>query len=562
MPDSTGIQPPYLDPSQYPDYQDMQRKQMLAQMLMQNSQQALQTPQNWDSMKIVPRKSALSSISGLLGSYLAGKANTNAMQAQSKYFQGMYAPEQSAPAQPSASPPTPPPPLLKAPAGDEYQPPVAPTVSPQKSPMIPQGMSKQTAQMLINGLGIEGYTKNVLVPNAMGTTEWQNALRAAGGDQQKATSMLRMAAMKNGSLDVRPGGTVGAFDDQGNFKPGFTAPQNGIATNWGINGPTQSTMPGATESSAAMTAAETAAKVANTPQEFKTQGGGSTVGYPGDVLGAPPAMRPPSAVGTPAQSAHPGPRYFPSLTSSSHAAAPDRFPDAPKSPTYSGIGAPGTQDETMQKARAEHQVALYQKYGSESDLADATLTRINEAQKALEGSNAGPLSSEMTKVQGILHQVAPSIFAGQAATNTQVANKNMVQIALNGAKGIYGPRMTSSEVMLQKNEASPSTEQTREAAKYLLQQQAIIAQYQKQRSSDYQDYIQAGHDPLRFEGWYSNNPKTSLQAFALRHDSARQEQLAKDRGINVPAAAFERLTQRPELKEDFRKQFGYIPDGY
>ena len=216
----------------------------------------------------------------------------------------------------------------------------------------------------------------------------------------------------------------------------------------------------------------------------------------------------------------------------------------------------------MQEARAKHQVELYQKYGGESDLADATLSRIGEAQKALAGSNAGPLSSSMTHFQGILHQLVPSVFSGEAATNSQIANKNMVTIALNGAKGIYGPRMTSSEVMLQKNEASPSTEQTREAAQYLLKQQAIIAQYNKKRADDYQKYVEAGHDPLRFEGYYSNNPKTSLQTFGLQHDSERQVQLAKDRGITVPQAAFDRLTQNGALKPDFQAKYGYAPDGY
>ena len=51
MPDPS-IQPPYLVPSAYPDYLDMQRKQMLASMLMQNTQQSSQTPADWNQMKL------------------------------------------------------------------------------------------------------------------------------------------------------------------------------------------------------------------------------------------------------------------------------------------------------------------------------------------------------------------------------------------------------------------------------------------------------------------------------------------------------------------------------
>src|SRR5262249_12421311 len=107
MPDP-GLQPPYLDPSQYPAYLDLQRKQMLAQALMQGSQQMSQTPQDWNSMRVVPKRSVFSSIAPVLAAGLAGKTQGNLMESQAKYVQGLMggpsAPPTAAPA-PSASAP-------------------------------------------------------------------------------------------------------------------------------------------------------------------------------------------------------------------------------------------------------------------------------------------------------------------------------------------------------------------------------------------------------------------------------------------------------------------------
>jgi hypothetical protein len=401
-----------------------------------------------------------------------------------------------------------------------------------------------------------------------GTPEWQNAIRAAGGDSSLAMQLMRNEMAKKGMIELRSGGMTydpathkyyRAPNLPSGFEPELDAQGNLVGTH-----PAPGLIPG----QAAMTGAEAAARQANELHTLPTQGGGSTVTWGADVGGGPPALRGAPAAGPAGPARRPVPQYFPNGANPSSNPAQagnspgrnDPFPDAPRSPTYSGMGAPSEQDKVFQKARADKQVELYSKYGGESDLADQQLVRIAEAQKALAGSNMGPLSEKMTETQAVLHQLFPSMFSGEAATNTMLANKNLVNNALIGAKGIYGPRMTSSEVMLQKSQASPSTEQTREAAAYLLKQQAIVAAYNKKRSDDYQAYVDHGHDPLKFEGWYSVHH--SLQNYALQHDPERQALLAKDRGMNVPTAAFDRLTQHPELKEGFKRQFGYLPEGY
>jgi hypothetical protein len=574
---TSGLLPPPMDSSGYGDYLDMQRKQALASMLMQNTQRSLQTPANWDSMKVVPRKSLLSSLAGLGSAYAGGKAQQNANQASMKYMGGLFGdtPQQPPQTPQASAQPAPdmPPESIRAPG---YQPPAqAPTPGNPtlQNSMIPPGMSRGMASRLWMTLGPQGYAEKVLVPSQMGTPEWQTLLRATRGNTDQAAQLLLMKNQKGTLTDVRPAGTLA--DSTGN--PIFTAPSNGVQITWQNGQPQASPVPGAAGAAAGMAAATDAAKTANTLGTLPTAGGGSKVGYLGDLLGAPPGNRPVPAMGLPgmaplhaqmppqaaqpaaAPNASPQPKpYFQAPQSGKDA---DPFPNAPRVQTSGSLGAPDATTAVVQKARGEKQVELQTKYGSDADLANQQISRIQEALEHVKGANFGPWSDEITNMQGILHEVAPTVFDGGAATDTQIFKKNAVNLALQGAKGIYGPRMTSSEVMLQKNEASPSEQQTKEAATALLKQQQILSEYNRQRAKDYDTYIDHGHDPLRFESWYSNvqNP---LQNYALQHDPERQVQLAKDRGLNIPQTAFERLRDKPELKAAFQQKYGFKPDGF
>jgi hypothetical protein len=75
--------------------------------------------------------------------------------------------------------------------------------------------------------------------------------------------------------------------------------------------------------------------------------------------------------------------------------------------------------------------------------------------------------------------------------------------------------MTANEVMLQKNEASPSVATSKDAIRSLISQDNARNAYFKQRAADYGKYIQNGGDPNRFESWYST--KFPLQAFAQNY---------------------------------------------
>jgi hypothetical protein len=85
-----NVAPP-IDPSQYPDYIDLERKQQLAQALMGAFQQTNQTPQSWDSMRVTPKRGALQNVSALATALMAGRAQGDAQSAAKGLAQGQAA---------------------------------------------------------------------------------------------------------------------------------------------------------------------------------------------------------------------------------------------------------------------------------------------------------------------------------------------------------------------------------------------------------------------------------------------------------------------------------------
>lgn len=535
MPD-TGIAPPYLDPGQYPDYMEMQRKQQIAQMLMQRASQP-SVPPEWNGMRQIPHVGAMSAVSPLIEALMASKGMKGAQAAQNKYFQGLYGPSQGPAATPPAAPSAPsgdsqwpaPPPGIAAPPGNAAPPASAPSglMAPQgQNPMIPQGMPKPTANALIGMMGPEKYAESFIAPNYK-PAEIRASIRAAGIDPDSSQGRQMAISALNKSLtnreNVRPGGTV--FDNTTN-SPIFTAPQNGVATNWGPQGPTQSVLPGAPAAQAEMTGAETAGKVINTPQTVPTAGGGSTIGYPSDLLGAPPALRGQSATGANQLAPGAAPKapggYFPKPKDEP---APPGWEDMPKLPISKALGAPDDFTKgTLQEAGKKHG-ELASQYGKEADLADQKLQYNEEAQKVLASSETGPSSEWLTENRARLLEwgVPESVVPGSdKITPTMELNKNLKQSALQGARSIFGSRMTQMEVRLQHEELSPSPSMTKDAITSLMQQDNIKQQYAKQRSEDYGKFVEQGGNPLRFESWYAK--KFPLTKFAQQHADAAPEQ--------------------------------------
>lgn len=282
MPDS-GLPAPYLDPSQYPDYLAAQRKSALASMLMNSLQSTGQTPSDWDSMKVVPKRGLLQNVAPLVTALMANKATKDAQQAQAQYFSGLYSGGQPQASQPATqSPPVslaPPPadpneqsvqPLI-ARNGQSFSQAVGGTPPPQQQQpatgrgMVLPGMQRGQAQALLSMMGPEKYGE--LLASQYKPAEIEIQMRAAGIEPNSPLGrQIAQASLAKANyiapIDARPGGTL---IDPNSRQPIFTAPQNGVQTTWTQNGPVQSPVPGAVGTQAEMTGATTGAKEANTP---------------------------------------------------------------------------------------------------------------------------------------------------------------------------------------------------------------------------------------------------------------------------------------------------------
>jgi hypothetical protein len=285
MPDS-GIQPPYLDPSQYPAYLDLQRKQMLAQALMQNTQQSAQTPQDWNSMRLVPKRSALSNVSTLASALMAGKANKDAFGAQQQYFQGMMGSGQPS-APPGGSPQAaPPPPGILPPngvpgsqgppgpaGGPSGAPPAAgllPPPPPAQNPMIIPGMSKSQAQGVMNMAGPQEYGKALMAQYA--PTDMEKMLNAAGITDPGLRRQIMQQAVGKANyiapIEQRPGAIERDPLTNAVIGQNPSAPTGGVNfydKTGNLTG--QGLAPGAAGAIAGSSAADTAGKVSQTPLE-------------------------------------------------------------------------------------------------------------------------------------------------------------------------------------------------------------------------------------------------------------------------------------------------------
>lgn len=241
MADASGLPFPYFDQAQTPAWIDAQRQQQMAQMLMGAFQQTNQTPQDWNSMRVVPRRGALQNVSSLASALMGAKAQTASFDANSKYLKKIYSPDPQ-PTGPGAGIIDPnAPPEAQAAAQDVTAGNTTPQPQPQ-NPMLPPGMSRQTATMMMNMPGgPEEFAK--LVGSRFMPTDMQknDAYMGMSPQQRKVATLsdaLRGAVVPSttATLGMDPGGNV-----------------------------TASTIPGLQQNQAALTAANEAAKASQTP---------------------------------------------------------------------------------------------------------------------------------------------------------------------------------------------------------------------------------------------------------------------------------------------------------
>ena len=558
MPDSMPF--PYLDPSQIPGYLDVQRKQQLAQMLIQGTQQSAQTPADWNSMRVVPKRSALANVATLAAALMAGKAMKGANLAQANYLQGMTgggAPGSPAPPAPPMSDGVPqvPPPLIRDPNvdpmgsqwsgsiplaavhpdGPAYGLRSAPASSAMLSqgtqnPMVPGGMSLGTANQMLAMLGPEKYAETLLTPRYK-PAEIESQLRSAGIDprspQGQALQRAVLAKAATNLENVRPEGTL--FDANAG-QPVFTAPGHGMQTTWTPQGPVQSTMPGAPAAQAEMTGAETAGRTMNSPAAIPNKAGGTDYGYPPDAIGLPPALRGLAGPGAPGITpARVAPVQAPQIAggamgmgsgAASNVRAPlspgDPWASIPKLAIQSGVGSPGAYQQALYSETAKKHMALVDQYGAASNLGDQRIAYNTEAAGSLAKADTGPLAEQFNYGRGVLAQfgLLPQNQLDKLQDTTE-ANKYLINGALRNGKDLFGSRFTQSEVGLMLSHAAPGVSMFKPAIRELMLQDSLKAGYDKQKASDYSRFASMGGDPAQFEQWYARtNP---LQKFATEN---------------------------------------------
>lgn len=566
-----------LDPTQYPAYLDAQRKQQLAQMLMGSLQQSENSPNPSTGISgaagaVTPRRGIFQSVAPLVGALMAAKAQKSALGAQQQYMQGLYggSPQPAAPAQPSptdtaASQGPPAPGAAPAPSGLVQQ--------PSQNPMIPKGMTPGHAQALLAMMGPETYAKTYLA----GTPEWQNALTANNGDANAAMAQLKAEANVKGTTHMRQGEDI-VLPNGTTIRNPVLGPGETLSRDAQGNPQSVSLIPGAAEAAGTLKGVTTAADVANTPREVPIGGGATRLMYPGQVpgLGAPPgapsaqsayaqATAPPQA---PAPSA-PAPAP-PSPSASSQPippthpiAAPHQPPGLPQVPNglnynqawqnIPKLSVPTTPGQTsdartlgkITNANAKDK-ELSDQYGQQSALADQQIQYNNEAMKALPSAAVGPMSDWLTTNRSKLVEMgvpANLIPSSGTVTPTLELNKYLLNSALQGARQIYGSRMTQNEVKLQTEEMSPSSHMTADAIQSLIGQNNVQANYTKQRAQDYSKFTSQGGDPMQFESWYATNRPLGRYVAAS----------------STPPSAIERLHSNPALLSDFKSKYGWDP---
>lgn len=503
--------PTFLDdPSQYQAYLDAQRKQQMVQMLMGSLQQANTTPADWNSMKVVPKRGMLQNLSVLADALMTKKAMDSSNQANSQYLQGLYGGAQ----QPNtnASPAAVADANIGAPGiARDMQ--ATPNTQPASNPNIPPGMNIQQARALLRA-DPKGYweligkqyeptdlQKLLRLNNIQpGSPEYQSAMTQAlakanylAPNEEREGSVMRDALTHQviGQNPKTPMGGINFYDAQGNL------------TGQGMT-------PGAVKAIADSEGAATAGKVLNTPAVVPNAGGGSTYGFPSDILGkTAPVLRDQSQAQPAANPSIQAPKVGQqNIQQNTVAKSGDPWSTMPKLQVSNSLGAPNAFVEGTLKASGEKHAALSTKYGEESDLADQKLAYNAEALKALPNAEVGPMSEWLTHNRARLTEmgVPDKLIPGDGSvTPTLELNKYLKNAALQGAKATFGSRMTQNEVMLQHEELSPSTSMTRDAISSLMAQDNVKQQYAKQRATDYGNYVQKGGDPLRFEAWYSRN---------------------------------------------------------
>ena len=343
---------------------------------------------------------------------------------------------------------------------------------------------------------------------------------AAAGDPALAEAARIKGLTESGALNVSRNGIVtGIGVPVGSLNVSQLNPSAGTT----LAGGEESAIPGAAAARGQIAGTVKGAEELNTPRVMPTAGGGSAFGYPptppslGGARGAAGAAKPAAQPTSQPQQTPKGP-----------------WANIPKLRIPQGIGEADLYTTGRLREASKADADLSKQLGSESALAEQQLEFNREAMKALPKAETGPLSDWLTKNRAMLQQLGVPkalIPDSGSVTPTMELNKALKNAALQGARQIYGPRMSQMEVRLQTEEMSPSSSMTRDAIASLMQQNNVRALYAKQRGMDYGKYQEQGGDPFKFESWYSSTFPLTKFAQAASASPAELRAEAKRRGL-------------------------------
>ncbi len=556
-PSSLSSIPPGVDAAQW---LKAQRQMALAQTLqgfaLTPAQDDLRQPAGGGKYYQAARVGKLSVLSKLAEAMMAKRGFDQALPAmQQQYSQGMqaFAPgNQETPGTPLQA---------QAPPMDANQQSVQPALQRAPGQSFEQTVQgSQPSRTPINPYNPQGLPPAVMMrlyqsdpakyASMIAGPEAVQLGQAAGIPRQQAA---QAAFAKSNSISARAGEDVMIPDGKGGYthvrNPVLSAGEAPVTDAQGNVVGVQG-LPGHLPYQTALTGAETGAREQNTPRMIPQGGGVEALGYPP----TPPALRQPGQPpkqyfgGSPPQSPMPQPPPSARAAPTQGQASQGLWSDIPK------LSVPNTPGQTtdafhqqLLKESASKHAELVNKYGQEADLSDQKMQYNAQAMKALPGAEVGPLSDWLTTHrQGLVEAGIPaSMIPGSGTvTPTLELNKYLKNTALQGARAIYGARMTQTEVKLQTDEMSPSAHMTRDAIASLMQQDNIRNGYAKQRSNDYSQYVQQGGDPMQFERWYAS--KRPLTRYAAQY--------------TTPKSATDRLQQNPSLLPDFKAKYGWDPN--
>ena len=556
--------PPGVDPS---DWIKTQRQLSLAQALQGMSlspvQNDLQQPQGGGKYYQAARVGKVAALSKLADALMANKGFTGqvlpgvgdpgsggALGAMGRqYSQAQQAFQPGGQIQPTGQTA-----ITAGPQGDAAGPVPAPRTpvfqqTPQ-NPRNPQGLPPDVMLRLYQSDPAK-YAAMVAGPENVQTGQF------AGMNRQDAAQAV---FNKQNAIDLRSGGMVrlpnGQMIRAPNLPPGYE-PEFDAQGNLSGTHPS----PGLIAGETAREGAVTAAKEQNTPRMIPQGAGVEKLGYPP----TPPALQQPQGVGQTPQNKYfgAGPQTPPMPQAPPSARTPtpqgpmknpqtgqydnNLWPGIPKMAIPSSPGSTSdAYSEGILGASVKKHQELVDEYGKGSAQAVLSNNYLDQALKHLPAAETGPMSEWLTENRGKLIETMPSlapILGGTGSvTPTLELNKALVNSGLQGAKANFG-RLTQSEVMLQKDEMSPSAKMTHDAIASLIHQQQIKNGYAIQQDKDYSEWHSQGGDPNKFESQY--DVRRPMTRFAAQYDT--------------PPAALERLKQQPNLLPAFVKKYNWDP---